>query len=52
MTTPTLPSKDTFYAELNESLIGEIDLEETVTSDPFHKIFYPLEKDFYRSGTS
>ncbi|EFX78822.1 hypothetical protein DAPPUDRAFT_104942 [Daphnia pulex] len=28
MTTPTLPSKDTSYAALNESLIGEIDLEE------------------------
>jgi hypothetical protein len=28
MSKPTLPSKDTSYAALSESLIGEIDLEE------------------------
>jgi len=47
MTTPTLPSKDTSYAALNESLIGEIDLEEDSYIRSLPQNILPIRERFF-----
>jgi hypothetical protein len=43
MTTPTLPSKDTSYAALNESLIGEIKIQVYNSLKQYTYEFYKKE---------
>ena len=49
MTTPTLPSKNTSYAALNESLIGEIDLEEDSYIRSLPQNILPITERFFLS---
>ncbi len=46
MTTQTLPSSDTSFAALNESLIGEIDLEEDQYINSLPHSVLPLREKF------
>jgi hypothetical protein len=52
MTTPILPSSDTSFSALNESLLGEIDLEEDHYINSLPETVLPVRDNFLRQWSS